>query len=542
MRKAIFVLLAVAMVAPLAVAELQNVEVGGQLRIRGNWFTNEIIGAGGWAFDDRIGNDWTFVEQRTRLNVKADFTDEVCAFIELDSYDIWGEDFRSASVPGSNWIAGSDGRAVSNNDVEMYQGYVEANNMFGQPLRLRVGRQELALGSQWLVGVNDASSIFQGLSFDGIRLTYATDMVSVDAFWAKLVERSPIEQDGDVDLYGVYGSYLGLEDITLDAYWMLVRDARSIVPVTNDPVWGPFGGNFAAWALNRLENVFNVDQWDPTYLHTVGLRGAGTVGAFDFEAEVAYQFGDADAVSSFIGSGVYAYPDDDASFDAFGANLEVGYTFDMSYSPRVFLGGAYLGGDDNRDNDRPDTFGEWLVNNVIGWPFTESDDSLSFNRLFSNWEYSEFIENSELSNCWLLRGGVSAMPTEDLEVLLTLTYMESMDATDVAAWPGLIPWRTVDLDSTLGWEAGLYVTYNYSEDLTFKGGYAHLFVDDGLTGANLWQARRGNFSALNGTANYAGPFGNFFWATVTNLLGWNVVPGKDADDADYVFVETQIKF
>ncbi len=98
---------------------------------------------------DEDSNDLSFVEQRTRLNVKADFTNEVSAFIELDSYDIWGEDFRS------NYITGADGRAVSNDDVEMYQAYIEANEMFGMPIRMRVGRQELSFGSEWLVGVND---------------------------------------------------------------------------------------------------------------------------------------------------------------------------------------------------------------------------------------------------------------------------------------------------------------------------------------------------------------------------------------------------
>ena len=74
----------------VAFAELQNVEVGGKLRIRGNMFSLE-------------DNDASFVEQRTMLNVKADFTNEVSAFIELDSYDIWGEDFRSNYLTGAGY-------------------------------------------------------------------------------------------------------------------------------------------------------------------------------------------------------------------------------------------------------------------------------------------------------------------------------------------------------------------------------------------------------------------------------------------------------
>ncbi|HQN02056.1 MAG TPA: hypothetical protein PLL36_13330, partial [Candidatus Hydrogenedentes bacterium] len=87
-------LIMVALIAGLggvAVAELQNVEIGGSIRIRGNYFNMDSIG------------DDSFIEQRTRLNVKADFTQEVSAFIELDSYDIWGEDFRSWYLCGNDF-------------------------------------------------------------------------------------------------------------------------------------------------------------------------------------------------------------------------------------------------------------------------------------------------------------------------------------------------------------------------------------------------------------------------------------------------------
>ena len=72
-----------------------------------------------------------------------------------------------------------------------------------------------------------------------------------------------------MDFYGVYGSYLGVENMTIDAYWMLVRDAADL--------GGPF---------------------DTTYLNTVGLRAAGHSGALDYNAELAYQFGSADSIGA----------------------------------------------------------------------------------------------------------------------------------------------------------------------------------------------------------------------------------------------------
>ena len=213
-----------------ATAELQNVEIGGEIVVLGEYYRNvetpgdglrwpaewllgrpigSGIGAGNgvftWAGFDEHGHGYSAVSQWTRLNVNADFTDEVSAFIEFDSVEEWGEDFRS------DWVTGADGRADSADDIEVYQAYIEANEMFGQPLRLRIGRQELTFGSEWLVGPDTIGTApVYGLSFDGIRLTYATDVWSVDAWWSKLVESGVAEEDGDVDFYGVYASCMAV--------------------------------------------------------------------------------------------------------------------------------------------------------------------------------------------------------------------------------------------------------------------------------------------------------------------------------------------
>lgn len=488
MRRTLVVAVVLLGVVSAVSAELQNVSTGGSLRIRGNWYTGAI-----WNWDSGNGNTMANVEQRTRLNVKADFSDEVSAFVEVDSYDIWGEDFRS------NWLTGADGRAVSVDDVEFYQAYIEANEMWGHPLRLRVGRQELAFGSQWLLGVNDASSAFTGLSFDAARLTYKPGDFTIDAVWAKLADTSPLEEDGDVDLYVLYGSYAGIENITLDAYWMYVRDARALPADT--PLTAAAG-----LVLAGIENWAGLDEWGPTTLHTIGVRGAGTAldGALDFEAELAYQFGEADAVGKLFR---YAYSDNDARYDYWGLNLQAGYTFDVAWKPRVYLGFAWLDGEDNR---KPDSFGEWLYSAV--WPLSRPDASMGFNRLFSNWEYSEFIENSDMSNVWVLRGGLNLVPAEKIKVLAALSYFHAVDEFENYRW-FRFPWNPSDVDGSLGWEAAVYVTYSYSEDLTFEAGWAHLFTGDGLP--------EGNFANSNALANH---------------------PGTHSDGVDYWYIETKITF
>jgi len=534
------------LVATPVYAELQNTQVGGEIRIRGNYWTSAfapdsptslnplfqgpwfpsfrgvaggnplaglrwapqpgrlaVVSPVGW---DEKNHSVSFVEQRTKLHVRADFTELVSAFIEFDSYDVWGEpqEFRS------DYITGVDRRANTGDDVEVYQSYIEANEMFGVPLRLRIGRQELKLGSGWLIGTNDAGSFFRGLSFDAIRATYATEQFSVDAFWAKLAELSPLEEDADTDLYGVYASYLGFENITIDAYWLLVRDALS----RGDTPYG--------WIGEWIEDFAGVDNYDPTYLNTVGLRGAGKLGALDFEAEVAYQFGNADSAGfTFRNAGVISpYGDDDATYGNLGANLQVGYTLDMAWSPRLFLGGAYFGGEDNRDLN----FLEWL--GAVACPFWSADASVSFNRLFSDWQYGQFVSSfdHDCSNLWVAYGGVMVHPTEALTLVASVASVNSLEQYDTT-WPSffllgrrvnlLYPLSFIDKEnpSDLCWEVDLTAVYRYSEDLSFEAGYAHIFLGDG--------AAEGNFNIGNG-------------------LGFE--GGTNDEDADYFYFETKICF
>ncbi len=425
MRKYIAITILVALAVP-AFADLQNVQVGGSIVITGNyWFNLKNSGA----------NDFKFVEQRTHLTVSADFTDNVSAFIDIDDYSVWGEDFRS------NYLTGVDSRGSvnadnpvlgPNSDPAIFQAYIQAKDIGGTGLQARIGRQKIELGSGWLLGASEDGTFFYGYSYDALRLTYATDQFSVDAIAAKLAENSQKFEDGDQDLYILYGSYLGIKEITLDAYWMFLRDASS------DGIIGSRD------------------------VHTFGLRGAGKVGALDFESEVANQ------LTEYL----------DHSSDAWGANLEVGYTFDCKWSPRPFIGGAYFDG-------------------VV------EGKHAAFNRLIAGTEYSMFLDTSnvDLSNAYVGRVGVSVLPTDKVKLQFNGTYF------------GVV--ETYGGSSQAAWELGLNGTYCYSKDLTLKAGYAHLFALDAIK---------------NGTAFITG-----------NGLTTPSIP-PIADDADYLYISTLLKF
>ena len=489
-------------------AELQNVSVGGNVLILGEYYRHAYTpdyelrwpalwlwgrptgGDGnsifsGYAWDGRAGG-LSEVSQWTRLHVSADFTDNVSAFIQFDSVEVWGEDLRS------NYVIGLDARPASADDVEVYQAYVDVNELLGSPLRLRLGRQELSFGSEWLVGNNDAVFFGHfGLSFDAVRLTYTPGAFVVDAWWSKLAENSGIEQDGDTDFYGVYASYTGWDGITLDAYWLWLRDALALEDTNS--------GLIGEW----VEDWVGVDDYDPTNLHTIGLRGAGEAGAFDFEAEAAYQWGDAGQAGSFFKPVLYG--DNDAEYGAWSAHADLGYTFDTAWAPRVHAAYVYLGGEDNRGI----TFGEWVE--ALLNPFYRGS-SISFNRLFSDVYFSNLLDGTDLSNAHIMTVGMSASPTDSLECSLEVTCLRADEPFARPVLP-VLGFLSRENGRDLGWETYADLTYQYTDDLYFSVGWSHLFAGDGL--------RHGHFMQSNG-------------------LDFN--GGTDGDDADYLFFQTEVSF
>ncbi len=502
-------------VAGSAYAELQNVEVGGEIVIRGRYWHNiyngparqqiripasllplrpigsplGVVGRFDW---DGDGNDRSLVEQCTRISIRADFTTNVCAFIKLDSLDRWGEDFRS------NYITGADAVTTTADDLEVVESYIQVSDLFDMPLRLRVGRQIIHMGKGWLVGKSSAAT--RELSFDAIRLTYAIENLEIDAWWSKLADTSPAEEDGDVDFYGVYATYKGFDPLSVSAYWFYLRDARSIDDT-----------NFI-WPLEQLEDLFGLDDYDVTGLNTVGIRLFGETGSLDYDLEAAFQSGEADAVGSLFVPVLYG--DDNAEFNAWGGDLQVGYTFDVAWQPRVYVQLAYYEGSEERGLSRE----EWLN------PFDMPNASISFNRLFAKTGYSSILDDAEdMTNFHMLRLGTQFHPTEKLSGDLSVAwfgvneefaYPVYFDIADfrIPVLPSRSTW-TEESGRDIGVLAKLDLKYNYTEDLYVAIRYEHLFTGDAMD--------EGSYLHNNGLS-FSG--------------------GTDQEDADYIHFITGVKF
>jgi len=471
---ALALVLALALTLPAA-AEVEEITVGGSIQVRGQVLTpgpniegfDEYEGDGTyWADDDNPNLDW--ITQRTRLNVDAKMSGGVRGFVELQAFDFWGVDNPRMDWWGGAWgdlfswnseadaeagdilngydsdfLTGGSLAGQGNDPVQLYQAYIEMNDIADYPVRLRIGRQELALGREWLVGNNDAGVNFSGLAFDAIRLTYADDMFSVDAWWSKLMDFSTpstlilaggevVQQDADIDFSGLYATYKGLENMEIDGYFLWIRDGQS-----------------------DSEFLGAEDTKEVLNLYTVGARVAGSMdleaGMLDYGLEGAMQFGD---------DNIEGTDNDSGEYGGWALNAMAGFTFATDYSPRIEAEYAYFSGDDKDDEDVD-----------------------SFIRLFSDVHYGELNLGQNLdvaaTNLHIFRLGASAKPCEKSTVRLDALYF--MLAEDDEAGSGEtfgFAQETSTYDDQVGWELDLAMDYQYTEDLLLTAGWAHFFTDD----------------------------------------------------------------
>jgi hypothetical protein len=433
--------LVVAMAVPAA-AEVEEITVGGSIQARyqlldpGFGFVyipvmEEEFDA--FTFDDDFHSMY-WGTQRTLINVDAKLTGGVRAFAELQSFDFWGLNEEEIPFDGPS-VRGDIGdlsilpltypyqnfgfyAGQGNPGVDLYQAYIEMDNIADTPLMARIGRQELVYGREWLVGNNNAGMNFSGLSFDGVKAGYESDVLSVDAWWTQLEDfATPLQgvsQDDSIDFFGVYGTYSGIENMAIDAYFLWVR---------ND-------------LFSDVDDLF-----------TVGARVAGCwdspVGLLDYNVEGAYQFGD----TGFGGD-----------YNAWAIDALAGYTFDqITWAPRIEAEYARFSGDDD--------------------PF--DDDIETFTRLFSDVHYGELNLGGNLdslmTNMNVFRGGVAAAPMEQCALSADVYYFLLADDDGLVLG---IP--NQGNDDSVGWELDLAADYQYTEDLNLRAGWAIFWPGDAI--------------------------------------------------------------
>ena len=420
------VLALVVAVGTNAYAELKNIEVGGMVRVRGERIDPL------WFDSNNPGDD--FVSSTIRLNIGAELTEGVSTRIVLQEIDIWGSDMRvgfpgPAGVPEagapSPSIVGVPpiGSLFDEDGFSLYQGYILITDVADyEGISLKIGRQELAYGTEFILGNNDFGP---GLTYDAVAAIYEMDDTRVDLFWAKLAEgrtQFGTEDDADVDLYGIYSTYMGLEDLVVDAYLVFLRAAD-------------LAGNLQQ---PMPEAPADLDD-DPLKLFTLGGRIGGVYDAVDYNLEGAFQFGD------------NGY---DGDYEAWALDAGIGYTFDAVCNPRLGFNYTFSSGDDDENDEDTETF---LA------PFSDNYHRYGYMDLFG------------LGNLNVFKWSVTAEPAEKIGVGLHVLHFLAVEHED-----GIAPFAgaggaTAD-DDTIGTELDLVTDYAYSEDLSFELAFAYFWA------------------------------------------------------------------
>lgn len=290
-----------------------TLSLGGEARTRYEYSSAPAFGLRGPGHDD-------FVLQRFLLHADLHIGDRSGlhgrGFIQLLSGLVSGEEFPK---PGNQ-----------DNALDVQQGFAEVlwgdnrapavasgEDSFG----LRVGRQEIGLGSFRLVTVREPTNA--RLAFDGGRATLNVDRMTFDAFLLRPVDpKIGLFNDGEDDNTTFWGVY-------------------SAVPLAPDRKLGIDGYYFG---LNRENARFQSGTGDELR-HSLGARIWGRDNNWDHDTEIVFQFGDFDVAGRT------------EDILAWTIASNTGYTFaDAGWKPRIGLKLNVASGDADPDDGRLGTF------------------------------------------------------------------------------------------------------------------------------------------------------------------------------------------
>ena len=160
-----------------------------------------------------VDDSWdNFTSMRVRAALQAKLQSQVRVFVQFQDVRLFGEEGNTLG----------DYRA---DNFDLHQGFVELGSVPKVGGILKMGRQEMPLGEQRLVGAVNWSQ--QGRSFDGVRYTTPSmGGLKVDLFGMKLRDETAGTQDFDSEFLGAWGTMALGEHGSLDLFSLFTTDSR----------------------------------------------------------------------------------------------------------------------------------------------------------------------------------------------------------------------------------------------------------------------------------------------------------------------------
>ncbi len=287
-------------------AEVQNVRVGGDVTVRA--FIRQNLDL--HQEDDNTGilDTENFLMQTTAVNVGADLTENVSAFIRIANERNW--DLNPTS--GTNTASG---------DIDISQAYITLKELFYSPLTLRVGSQPIVWGRGFVLGSNLLPSV-NGTGDDrnaSISANEFTDFTAFDAIRATL------------DLSGIaeIGAPLSLDYVYIkqDENAVGTPDDVNLQGINLSARFDSLNSELETYYLNKRDK--NTGAKDGS-LSTLGFRGSSQpIEGSSLWGELAYQFGE----RVIDPAGILVAGD---AAQGWAANLGLDFTFsDVAMTPKV---------------------------------------------------------------------------------------------------------------------------------------------------------------------------------------------------------------
>jgi hypothetical protein len=439
---ALVAIAAIALVVGPAFAAVQNVKVSGDdeiMPLLRNQFNLQK--------HNRKNNE-TGILNFLRLRVDADLTDNVGVTVRLLNERVWGIEDNAATPATTD---------QANTDIALDLAYVTLKEFLYSPLTLTLGRQELHMGSEMIVGdpdMNNAVSTASGLSgiaadlskrksFDAMRATFDYSPLVIDAIYAKINEKT-ISIQNDTTLMGVDANY------ALKDKWNSMLEGYLYQKLIQKKAFGVSSGA----------------QVQPNKNDTVNVIGGRVVSQpienLGVSLEAAYQFGDRNPNTA--GAVMQKRR-------AWAGEASTTYTFSkVRYTPTLTLAVAYFSGEPNNEATKK-TYKQW-------------------DPMYENQTPGE-IANALLNqtNIKLVGLATTAKFTDDISGKLAYNayWWAKRYTTDGGAGTDTSTITTARANevyvknrrSFVGQELDAYLTYDYTEDVQF-GLTAGAFLPGGM--------------------------------------------------------------
>jgi hypothetical protein len=339
----------------------KRITLNGQVRFRGYDVDNIRD------FDGNNDNDhWNVFRILGSLKATVKATDDVTAVIKVTNQNY------------GNGVATKYGQELTNisDKVFLDNAYINAQNLFGAPVDLTAGRQNLNYGTGFVFFRGKSQYSSTAGFFDGIKLSWRpTADTALDMLYMKAEEnnRDNASED-DTNLKGVYFT-------------------ASKIPVM---------GQAELYAMNRNDQIIDKNIW------MFGSRISNKMeNGLDYSMEAALQTGDALA---------------NVDQKAWGGKTEAGYTFkSVSAKPRIYCGLAYLSGDDTatKENEGWDVFyGGWggapQFGDLMGFIFVNAGADNSLSKIYNYNRLSSLSGEVVFGNFQMATIGASIVPVKDL--------------------------------------------------------------------------------------------------------------------------------